>query len=225
MSEIGVIYIASGLDPHWQARISRFVDSWMAHPPGIDCQLYVTYKEFLANEDLLWAIEKTLPLWPINILKYNGYNSWGGGCFKEAANDVTEPLLCTLVSSAEIMHDNWLRKLYDAFKDLDAGLVGCTGSRELTLHVRDNAILIERKRYISIISRFDFKSKADYDEFEHGEINLTIQVRWDKPIFVVEKDRIIAPAAWDHTTYIGNADNVLVHDCGSREYKDGLRWN
>ena len=115
MSEIGVVYIARGLDPHWQARITRFVDSWMAHPPGIDCHVYVIYKEFLNSADLTWALDKLLPLWPTCILNYRDYNSWGGGCFKEAVNHVTEPLLCTLVSSAEVMHNDWLAKLYNAF--------------------------------------------------------------------------------------------------------------
>ena len=225
MSEIGVVYIARGLDPHWQARITRFVDSWMAHPPGIECHVYVIYKEFLNSADLTWAIDKLLPLWPTCILNYRDYNSWGGGCFKEAVNHVTEPLLCTLVSSAEVMHNDWLAKLYNAFNYFDAGLVGCTGSRELNLHIRDNAILIERARYEPIIKQFNFRSKADYDEFEHGPDNLTLQVLRDKPVYVIERDgRAFASVDWDHITYT-DPQNVLVHDCGSRHYKDGLRWD
>ena len=224
MSEIGVVYIARGLDPHWQARITRFVDSWMAHPPGIECHVYVIYKEFIKSEDLLWVINQTLPLWPTNILEYNGHNSYGGGCFKEACNHVTEPLLCTLVSTAEVMHDNWLLELYTAFTSLDAALVGCTGSRECNLHIRDNAILILRRRHEEIIKQFDFKSKADYDDFEHGPNNLTLQAMRAGPVFVVEKDRILAPSEWAHTTYRDNLQNVLVHDSGARDYTDGVRW-
>lgn len=225
MSDIGVVYIARGLDPHWQTRISRFVESWRVHPPGTDCHVYVIYKE-CTQKQLTWAIEETLPLWPTNIFDYNEYNSWGGGCFKEAGKHVTEPLLCTLVSSAEVMHDNWLWKLYCAFAALNAGLVGCTGSQELHLHIRDTAILIECSRHQAIIEQFDFKSKADYDDFEHGPNNLTLQIiQSGKSVYVVEKDRVLAPSAWAHTTYRDNLHNVLVHDSGARDYKDGVRWD
>jgi hypothetical protein len=222
MSEIGVVYIARGLDPNWRRRFTRFVDSWGFHPPGIECQVYIIYKEFTSGEDLQWAVQQFEPLNVINIFNYMDFNSFGGGCFLEACNHVNEPLLCTLVSTSEVMHKDWLARLYFFYRAKAAGLVGCTGSKEGNLHVRDTAILVELWRYYNIIKQFDFKtSKEGYLEFEHGPNNLTIQImRANEPVFVVEKERVIEPSQWGHTTYRGNMHNVLVHDRGSRDFQD-----
>ena len=222
MSEIGIVYIARGADPNWQQRIMRFRTSYIQRPAGIDHQLYVIYKEFAVPEDFAWATEQFAPLHPDEITKYIGFNSFGGGCFQEACLHVREPLISTLVSTTEIMHEDWLLKLYDTFSYWDAGLVGCTGSKEGALHIRDTAILIEREWYQSIVKQFDFKASKDgYLAFEHGPNNLTIQtMAAGKPVFVVEKDRVIAPDQWAHTTYRGNMHNVLVHDRGARDFQD-----
>ena len=222
MTDIGVVYIARGADPNWQQRLTRFIQSYMNHPAGVHHCLYVIYKEFATPEDLEWALKRFHDLPHFQILNYIGYNSFGGGCFEEASRHVHEPLLCTLVATTEIMHDQWLLKLYNVFRDRGAGLVGCTGSKEANLHIRDTAILIERERYIGISKQFDFtKSKGPYLDFEHGPDNLTIQVmRAPLPVFVVEKNRVIAPEEWGHTTYRGNLHNVLVHDRGARDFQD-----
>ena len=222
MSEIGVVYICRYPDPNFEQRLTRFVRSWVEHPPGIGCQFYVIYKEFPGSEPLHWAQGQFIELNPIHILQHNDNNAYGGGCFQEACQYINEPLLCTLVSTTEVMHDNWLEKLFHVYWRKDAGLVGCTGSKEGQIHIRDTAIIIERVRYEGIVKQFDFTTSKDgYLDFEHGPNNLTIQVmRANKPVFVVEKDRIIEPKDWDHTTYRGNMHNVLVHDRGSRDFQD-----
>jgi hypothetical protein len=121
------------------------------------------------------------------------------------------------------MHDGWLKKLYDVIMRPDVHLVGCTGSREATPHVRDTAFLIGLIRYRTIAEQFDWvdPSRAGALNFEHGPNNLTQQIlRADQKVFVVEKDRVIAPDEWGHTTYQGNLENVLVHDRGARDYRD-----
>ena len=222
MSDIGVIYICRYADPNFHQRLTRFVRSWMEHPPGIDCQLYVIYKEFPSNLDMVAAQAQLSVLKPVNIFDYNGHNSFGGGCFLEACDHVKEPLICTLVSTTEIMHDDWLKKLFQAYANKIAGLVGCTGSKEGQLHIRDTAIIIRRELYQEISRQFDYTTSKDgYLEFEHGPNNLTIQVmRAGLPVFVVEKGRVIEPNDWPHTTYRGNMHNVLVHDRGSRDFQD-----
>lgn len=222
MSDIGVIYIARGADPNWRQRFMRFVASYLEHPAGVKHRIYVIYKEFVNADDLEWAIDQFTPLNPIHILNYRLFNSYGGGCFLEACNHVTEPLVCTLVSTTEIMHDAWLWKLHDVYRKKQAGLVGCTGSHEGNLHIRDTAIIINCEFYVAVARQFDYKTSKDgYLDFEHGPNNLTIQVmRAQMPVFVVEKERVIAPAEWGHTTYRGNLHNVLVHDRGARDFQD-----
>jgi hypothetical protein len=223
MSDIGVVYIARGADPNWCTRFVRFALSYKEHPAGIDHQLYIIFKEFENEDNLVLARKLFSRLNPVEILDYIEFNSYGGGCFQEACNHVKEPLLCTLVSTTEIMHDDWLAKLYAAFTNSpNIGLVGCTGSKEATLHIRDTAILIDREFYQSVVGQFDFKtSKLGYLDFEHGPTNLTSQVLASgKAVLVVEKDRVLSPHEWGHTTYRGNLENVLVHDRGARDFKD-----
>lgn len=223
MGDIAVVYICRGEDPNFRQRVSRFVRSWLEHPPGIGCHLYVIYKEFNTVELLAWAVSQMDNLNPTHIMNYIPWNSWGGGCFLEACNHVAEQLLCTLVSTTEIMHDNWLAKLYAAFSQPNTGLVGCTGSHIATLHIRDTAIIVRTGDYVPIAMQFDFtESKDGYLDFEHGPNNFTQQIlRSGKKIWVVEADKIIGPEAWPvPTTYQGNLHNVLVHDRGARDFND-----
>lgn len=222
MSDIAVVYIARGKDPNWAMRWERFRLSWVRHAPGIDCQPYVIFKE-CDWEQLGYGMELFLDLKPVYLLNYNDHNSWGGGCFQEACNHVREPLLCTLVSTTEIMADDWLARLYAGYCLPDIGLAGCTGSRVANIHVRDTAIVIRKDRYLDVSRQFDFtKSKDGYLDFEHGPNNLTIQImRLGLDVCIVEKERIIRSAEWPSpTTYQGNLHNVLVHDRGARDFND-----
>lgn len=218
---IGVIYICRYPDPNWVQRLTRFTTSWYNHRPGTDHALYVIYKEFPDMETMRWAAQQ-LPVKHYSIMEHNLPNSYGGGCFLEACNYVQEDLICTLVSTTEIMHSDWLARLYDVYTGRSAGLVGCTGSHEGNLHVRDTAIIIDKEFYIGVAKQFDYTTSKDgYLDFEHGPNNLTIQVmRSGKPVFIVEKERVIEPKDWGHTTYRGNMHNVLVHDRGSRDFQD-----
>ena len=223
MPEIGVVYTARGLDPNWRVRIPRFIASYLRHPPGVDHKLYILYKNFAVPPDLAWAREQFMVLGNrVELLNHLDSKTLAG-C-TEVCEDVTELILCHLNSSSEIMHDDWLMHLAAAFNRMDVGLVGCTGSRVANLHIRDTAFLIGRSAYFRIASQFDWeeKSRTGPLEFEHGPNNLTIQImRAGLHVFVVEKDRIIAPNEWPNpTTYQGNLQNVLVHDRGARDYQD-----
>ena len=218
-ADIGAVYIARGLDPNHQTRVMRFIVSYLRHPAGIDHQLYILYKHFASPEELAWARQQFAMLDAIEILDYLDRISFGVGM---AAVHVKEPILCPLNGTTEIMHDNWLMKLYTAFTLPGVGLVGCCGSSDnSTLHVRDTAILVDRKRYLEIAVPFDWTTKKGWLDFENGPNNLTQQILRDgKKIFVVEADRIRAPEEWPVTTYRGNLHNVLVHDRGARDWHD-----
>ena len=220
--DIGVVYTARGLDPNWQSRIQRFVSSYIRHPHGIDHELYVLYKNFANEEDLARARGTLACLLPIELFNHLDSKALAG-C-TEVRDDVVEPILCHLNSSSEIMHDDWLKKLYDVFSQPGVGLVGCTGSRVANLHVRDTAFLVDREFYFMVADQFDWeeKSRTGPLEFEHGPNGLTIQtMRAGLKVFVVEKDRAIEPNEWPSpTTYQGNLHNVLVHDRGARDYRD-----
>jgi hypothetical protein len=179
-SDIGVVYTARGSDvgsgpPNWRARFPRFVESYRKYSPGIAHKLYIFYKEFATPEDLDWARDQFAPLKPVELLKHLDSKTTAG-C-TDICDDVNEDIICPLNSSSEIMHDMWLKKLHDVFGWFRVELVGCTGSREATPHIRDTAFLIDRVRYATIASQFDWidPSRAGALNFEHGPNNLTQQ--------------------------------------------------
>lgn len=219
-NNIAVVYIARGLDPNWQARCQRFISSYIRHPPGIDHELYILYKHFVSPNDLAWTRGQFASLSPVEILDAIDTQTFGVmvDCYR-----VNEPILCPLMATTEIMQDDWLKRLYTVFASPGVGIVGCTGSRVSTLHVRDTACLVNLAQFLSIASQFDFRtSKEGWLMFEHGPDNLTQQImRSGKKVFVVEKERVLSPEEWpSSTTYQGNLQNVLVHDRGARDYKD-----
>ena len=221
-ADIGAVYIARGLDPNWAQRFRRFVESYHRHPAGIEFQLYIFYKQFDDAEALTWARGLFSSLHPIEILNHMDAKTVAG-C-TAVGEEVKEPILCSLNSSSEIMHDDWMKKLYDAFSIPGVGLVGCTGSRVANLHIRDTAILIDRVRYLTIAKPFDWEDpfRRGPLEFEHGHNTLTTQILASgEKVYVVEKDRIIPPEEWGNpTTYQGHMQNVLIHDRGARDYHD-----
>jgi hypothetical protein len=236
MSDIGVVFLARGADPNWQQRISRFAASWLAHSPGLPSQLYVIFKEFASLADLELAQGMLAPTQPREILDYMGFNSYAGGSFLEATYHVTEPLVCFLGSTSEIMHDGWLDRLLVGFRLPTVGAVCCTGSygfiREFNpdlsypnIHMRNLSFVMERDLYRGFASQVDWTEKPGHKladlNFEHGPNSLTRRIMaMGKTVLVVEKDRIRAPHEWGDTTYRGNLHNVLVHDRGARDYQD-----
>lgn len=226
-SSIGVVYTARGSNvgsgpPDWKARYPRFVESYLRHPAGIDHTLYIFHKEYATDDDFDWGMSQFAGIPATHILNHLDSKTTAG-C-TDICYDIADTLICPLNSSSEIMHDDWLKKLYDTLMRPNTHLVGCTGSRDATLHIRDTAFLSNRLRYAQIAGQFNWidPSRAGALNFEHGPNNFTQQIlhAGDK-VFVVEKDRVIAPEEWPHpTTYHGNLSNVLVHDRGARDYKD-----
>jgi hypothetical protein len=235
MAHVGVVYLCRGVDPNWQGRLKRFIASYLAHPAGVEHQLYIIWKEF-SPDDLIWAEVQFAKVKAIEILDYIGHNSYAGGSFLEAANHVVEPLVCFLGSSSEIMHDNWLARLDNAYRQPTVGVVCCTGGYGFITefnprliypnpHIRNLSFLMQRELYKSLAVQVDWTEKpgpklADLN-FEHGPNSLTRQIMaMGKTVLVVEADRVRAPHEWGDTTYRGNLHNVLVHDRGARDYQD-----
>lgn len=235
MTDIGLVYLCRGADPNWKQRLVRFRTSYSEHPAGVDHNLYVIFKEF-SPDDLTWATDRLAVLAPIMLLQHVDHNSYAGGSFLEAATHVSEPLVCFLGSSSEIMHDDWLAKLDAAFRFPTVGAVCCTGSYGFitefnpqlsypNIHIRNLSFLMHRGTYIDMASTVDWTPKPGHKladlNFEHGPHSLTRQIMAaGKTVLVVEKDRVIAPHQWGDTTYRGNLQNVLVLDRGSRDYQD-----
>jgi hypothetical protein len=124
LAQIGVFYLcrfAEGGRP-----VRRFVDSYRAHPAGLEHDLHVIFKGFPSTTSLsaAQALFADLSLHSIE-LEDKGYDI---GSYFAAAAVVTNPRLIFFNSFAELLGDDWLKKFDDALNLPGVGLVGATGS-------------------------------------------------------------------------------------------------
>ena len=124
MTRIGVIYLcrfAEGERP-----VRAFVDSYRAHPAGLDHDLHVIFKGFRGADSsgAARALFGELPIHPIE-LDDRGYDI---GAYFTAARLVDNPRLIFFNTFTELLADGWLKKFDDALNRPGVGLVGATGS-------------------------------------------------------------------------------------------------
>jgi hypothetical protein len=124
LAQIGVIYLcrfAEGERP-----VRRFVDSYRAHPAGLEHDLHVIFKGFRSPDALAaaQALFGGLPIRPIE-LEDTGFDI---GSYFAAARLVTNRRLIFFNTFAELLADGWLKKFDDALSAPGVGLVGATGS-------------------------------------------------------------------------------------------------
>jgi hypothetical protein len=124
LAQIGVIYLcrfAEGEHP-----VRRFVNSYRAHPAGLDHDLHVIFKGFTdpGSFETMRSLFGQLPIQRLE-LEDKGYDI---GSYFAAAKQVASPRLIFFNTFTELLADGWLKKFDDALSLSGVGLVGGTGS-------------------------------------------------------------------------------------------------
>ncbi len=124
MAAIGVVYLYRFAEGESFAR--TFLESYRAHPAGIEHDLHVILKGFPDKKAsaAARALFGAVPANPIE-LDDSGYDI---GSYLAAACRVANNQLVFLNTFSEILADNWLAHLDAALNRSDVGLVGATGS-------------------------------------------------------------------------------------------------
>ncbi len=124
MAQIGVIYLCRSAEGERPVR--RFVDSYRAHPAGLDHDLHVIFKGF-CSEDSRAAAQVLFGELPVHAIELEdrGYDI---GSYVAAARLVANPRLIFFNTFTELLADGWLKKFDDALSLAGVGLVGATGS-------------------------------------------------------------------------------------------------
>jgi hypothetical protein len=121
---IGVVYLYRFAEGEGSAR--AFLESYRAHPAGIDHDLHVILKGF--PDETSYAAARALfgPL-SANLIELDdtGYDI---GSYLAAARRVANDRLVFLNTFSEILADDWLGRLDAALNLSGVGLVGATGS-------------------------------------------------------------------------------------------------
>jgi hypothetical protein len=124
LADIGVVYLyrfAEGELP-----VQTFLDSYRAHPAGIEHDLHVIFKGFPDRRSLTSAKALFVGL-PINAIELEdkGYDI---GSYFSAAKVVSNLRLIFFNTFTELLADDWLKKFDKALSAPGVGLVGATGS-------------------------------------------------------------------------------------------------
>ncbi len=125
MSEIEVVHLvwaAAGIEP-----FRDFLVSYRQHPPGVDHDLVVLYKGFVA--DGLSEHQTLLADVPHRELRMP-FEARDLGAYFWAAERCTGRYLCFINSYSTLLADGWLRTLHDRAIQPGVGAVGATGSWE-----------------------------------------------------------------------------------------------
>jgi hypothetical protein len=124
VADTGVVYLyrfAEGEIP-----VRAFLDSYRAHPAGLEHDLHIVLKGF-PNQSALTAARALFGTLPINTIEVDdtGYDI---GSYFSAARSVSNQKLLFFNTFSEILADGWLDHFASALAMPGVGLVGATGS-------------------------------------------------------------------------------------------------
>jgi hypothetical protein len=124
LADIGVVYLYRFAEGELPVR--TFVDTYRAHPAGVDHDLHVIFKGFADRRSLASAraLFASLPINPIE-LEDTGYDI---GSYLAAAKVVSNRRLIFFNTFTELLADDWLIKFDKALSLPGVGVVGATGS-------------------------------------------------------------------------------------------------
>lgn len=124
MAEIGVVYLYRFSEGELPVR--TFLDTYRAHPAGVDHDLHVVCKGF-PDRDSVAAAQRLFRGLPINPIELDD-RGFDIGTYFAAAQAVANRRLIFFNTFSEILADDWLKKFDDALSLPGVGLVGATGS-------------------------------------------------------------------------------------------------
>ena len=229
---IAVAYIARGADKDSILSFDRFLSSYLRNSPGVVHSLYVIFKGFEYDVDLVKAraLFNSVHHTPVFLAD----DSLDIGAYIEWANMIEEDLICVLNTASEILVPDWLRKLEVNLAMPNVGLVGATASYESlndyssdfkafpNIHIRSTAFMMDRGLFCKITKDLRIATKYDAFHFESGPKSLTRQIlaQGKKILLVGRNGRGYSPPFWpkSDTFRQGIQKNLLISDNKTRSY-------
>jgi GT2 family glycosyltransferase len=227
-SRVAVVYLARGADEDWSSSVQRFSRSYREFSAGRDHALYVLYKGFESDAEMLEVSEhfSGTSTRPIHLTD----DALDIGAYIAAAGMIDEEYICFMNTHAEVLAPDWLDKLADHLERPGIGMVGATGSFETrpgfpdfpNRHLRTNAFMIGRDLFLSLASDAVIRDKEDAYLVEHGPDSLTQRVLalGLKVLVVGRNGRGYSPQWWpcSDTYRQGSQTNLLIADNQTRTY-------
>lgn len=228
---IGVVYLSRIRSQSDQESQQRFLDSYRAHAAGVPHRLYIVNK----GSPLPLDFQPSGSVPAVDALNIDLPDIGSDlETFARAARLLSEDYLFFLNTHSEILAQDWLRLVWEAYSNQrNPGLVGCTASRETldpyfsgfpvfpNFHVRTNAFFIARLDFEDLTESRRLNSKIDAYQFESGRHSMTRMLdRAGRTITVVGKRGVIAPKRlWRRSLFrVGNQAELIVGDNQTRRF-------
>lgn len=136
MSKPGVIYLYRHAEG--EAPVRRFLDTYRAHPAGLDHDLHVIFKGF-PDRASLEAGRALFAGAPHNVIELDD-SGFDIGSYVSAARRVNNRRVLFLNTFSQILDDDWLKLFDDAMNAPGVGIAGATGSWQSNAAAYERAI-------------------------------------------------------------------------------------
>jgi hypothetical protein len=162
-----VYHHLASLDQPWLDYSRRFVQSYQAHPPGIEHDTIIVCNNGPARQETR-DLFSSLP--NVRFLSRGNDGQDIGGYIEAARTVNTETMLC-LGTYTYMKRSGWLRRMVDAWDKHGPGLYATSTSNQIRPHVQTTGFLCPA----SLLVDYPVKiiSKRDRYRFEHGEECIT----------------------------------------------------
>lgn len=234
---LALVYLARGADNDCVDKFSRFAQSYLAVPAGVEHSLFIIFKGF-ENEDAINVARRVFEHIIYQEVRTSD-DKFDIGAYADSLQYIGHEKVCFLNTNSEILGANWLAKLAVNLDVSSVGLVSATGSFESlyaldsrfpafpNVHLRTNAFMMRRSDAVRILNGFLIKDKRDAFFAESGPQGLTRKIfEMGYNALIVGRDgRGYLPQYWafSNTFRQGTQSNLLVHDNVTRTF-DALAW-
>ena len=194
--KIQVVYIAVTNGPKTHELCARFVGTWIAYPPGIECELLVC-----CNGGPL-PLETALLFAPLDakFLPRENDSGWDCSAFQDAAGQSDADMMFCCGESVYFHRTGWLLQLAQAWSVFGPGMYGCFSSHSTSIiqkiypHLNTNAFACAPKHLV------DYPRVTNHQEryaFEHGPDALWRRLdRKGVPVKLVTWDGVWGKGDW-----------------------------
>jgi len=189
---VGVIYCCPTIQPAtYLPNVRRFVQTWLAHPPGHDHHLHVMINGDQFPESFQQELSPLEYHW-----EQCSNTGWDIGAYQRAAATVPCDMMVCLGAHVSFNHENWLARMVDSFTDNGPGLYGAWGVEFPTIHIRTTAFWFPPQLLASYPVYVGSARTSRY-QFEHGQDSFTkFAIDNGFPVRMVTMRGIFEPKQW-----------------------------
>ena len=210
--KIAVVYVAVVHGPDTSDLCARFVSSWVAFPPGVDCDLWVACNggPLSTEQSIILSALKA------NMVPRENDPGFDITAFMDLARTHCrdyEAMLC-LGESIHFTQEGWLSRIAGAWQRYGPGFYGPFGSNNVSPHLQTSAFFCAPSLLLTYPTRP--QNRKERFEFEHGAGALWRRaLSRNLPVRCVTWDGAWEPRSWRSPPEIlwrGNQNNLLMRN-------------